>query len=81
MMDTVENRDIENKFLAEAKERQAPMIIFTKNGYQVRGIIKDFDDLVILVDSEGREQIVYKHAVSTIAPPYQGSDTKRTAWR
>ena len=80
-METAESNDIQNKFLAEAKERQAPMIIFTINGFQIRGIIKDFDDLVILVDSDGREQIVYKHAVSTVSPPYQVSDAKRNAWR
>lgn len=80
-METAESNDIQNKFLAEAKERQAPMIIFTINGFQIRGIIKDFDDLVILVDSDGREQIVYKHAVSTVAPPYQGPNSQRNTWR
>ena len=73
--------NVQSKYLEKVKELQTPVIIFTTNGFQIKGIIKDFDDLAILVESEGKEQMVYKHAVSTVAPPYQEQDSKRNAWR
>ena len=38
------------------------------NGFQMRGTITGFDAFVVLLDSEGRQQVIYKHAISTIAP-------------
>ena len=73
--------NVQSKYLEKVKDLQTPVIIFTTNGFQIRGIIKDFDDFSILIESEGREQLVYKHAVSTVAPPYQEQDSKRNAWR
>jgi host factor-I protein len=42
--------------------------IFLINGYQIKGQIRSFDNFTILLDVEGRQQLVYKHAVSTIIP-------------
>ena len=38
------------------------------NGFQLRGIIKGFDNFVVLLEGEGRQQLIYKHALSTITP-------------
>ena len=38
------------------------------NGFQMRGIITGFDQFVILLQSDGRQQMIYKHAVSTMTP-------------
>ena len=37
-------------------------------GFQMRGVITGFDAFVILLQSEGKQQMIYKHAVSTIIP-------------
>ncbi len=42
--------------------------MFLMNGFQMRGIITGFDAFVVVLESDGRQQIVYKHAISTIAP-------------
>jgi host factor-I protein len=42
--------------------------MFLMNGFQMRGIIRGFDAFVVMLESEGRQQIIYKHAISTIAP-------------
>ena len=42
--------------------------MFLMNGFQMRGTITGFDAFVVLLDSEGRQQVIYKHAISTIAP-------------
>ena len=38
------------------------------NGFQMRGVITGYDAFVVVLDSDGRQQIIYKHAISTIAP-------------
>ena len=42
--------------------------MFLMNGFQMRGVITGFDAFVVTLDSDGRQQVVYKHAISTIAP-------------
>ena len=42
--------------------------MFLMNGFQLRGIITGFDAFVVVLDSDGRQQVIYKHAISTIAP-------------
>jgi len=48
--------------------------IYLTNGFQIRGIVRGFDNYVILVESEGKQQMIYKHAVSTVVPlrPLEG---------
>ena len=38
------------------------------NGFQLRGVITGFDSFSLVLDSDGRQQFIYKHAVSTIVP-------------
>ena len=45
-----------------------PVTMFLMNGYQLRGIITGFDAFVVVLTSEGRQQVIYKHAISTISP-------------
>ena len=42
--------------------------MFLMNGFQMRGVITGFDAFLVILDSEGRQQVIYKHAISTIAP-------------
>ena len=39
------------------------------NGFQLKGVVRGFDSFVVLVESEGKQQMIFKHAISTIAPP------------
>ena len=45
-----------------------PVTIFLTNGFQFRGIVQGFDNFTIVLDSDGKQNLVYKHAVSTIVP-------------
>lgn len=60
--------EVQDNFLTTAQEEQTPIILYTTNGFQVRGTIIDFDDTSIIVDTDGRKQLIYKHAISTVAP-------------
>ena len=58
----------QDQFLNSARRDRTPLTVFLMNGFQMRGVVTGFDAFVILLQSEGRQQMIYKHAVSTIAP-------------
>ena len=60
--------NLQDIFLLQAKRDKLPVIMFLMNGFQMRGVITGFDAFVVVLDSEGRQQVIYKHAISTIAP-------------
>ena len=60
--------NLQDIFLLRAKRDKLPVTMFLMNGFQMRGVITGFDALVVILDSEGRQQVIYKHAISTIAP-------------
>jgi host factor-I protein len=60
--------DIQNAFLSQAQIDKVPMTLFLVNGFQIRGTLKGFDNFTIEVDTEGKQQVIYKHAISTIVP-------------
>ncbi len=60
--------DLQDLFLARARRAQEPVTMFLMNGFQMRGRITGSDAFVVVLDSDGRQQVIYKHAISTIAP-------------
>ena len=45
------------------------VVVFLMNGFQIKGIVKGFDNFTVVIDSDGKQQLIYKHAISTIVPP------------
>ena len=67
MKNTVLN--LQDLFLNNARKERIPVTIFLMNGVQVKGNVKGFDSYIILLEGENRQQnMIYKHAVSTIVP-------------
>ena len=60
--------NIQDPFLLRARREAVPVTMFLMNGFQMRGVIRGFDAFVVVLESEGRQQVIYKHAISTIAP-------------
>ena len=60
--------NLQELFLLRARSTRANVTVFLMNGYQIRGQIAGFDAFVVVVHSEGKQQIIYKHAISTIVP-------------
>lgn len=52
----------------QARRERTPVTLFLMNGFQLRGVIRGFDAFVVMVDSEGKQQMIYKHAISTVTP-------------
>lgn len=59
----------QDQFLAAARREKCVVTVFLMNGFQMKGIVRGFDSFVVMVESEGRQQMIFKHAISTIAPP------------
>lgn len=58
----------QDQFLAAARREKSTVTLFLMNGFQLKGIIRGFDSFVLMVESEGRQQMIFKHAISTIVP-------------
>ena len=61
-------QNLQDLFLLRARREKLPVTMFLMNGFQLRGVITGFDAFVVVLDSEGKQQVIYKHAISTIAP-------------
>ena len=59
---------MQDRFLVRARKPKANVTLFLMNGYQLRGQIAGYDSFVVVLMSEGKQQVIYKHAISTIAP-------------
>lgn len=60
--------NLQDVFLNQTRKDRTPVTIFLTNGYQFKGIVKGFDSYIIILDCDGKQDLVYKHAVSTIIP-------------
>lgn len=65
------NINLQDVFLNQVRKEHITITIFLVNGFQLKGLVKGFDNYTIVLDSEGKQQLVYKHAVSTIIPMKQ----------
>lgn len=59
---------LQDEMLEEIINERVPVTIFLMNGFQLRGMVIDHDDAGIALETEGKQQFLYKHAISTIAP-------------
>ena len=60
--------NIQDQFLNQLRKDSTNCTVFLLNGFQIRGQIKGFDNFTVLFECEGKQQLVYKHAISTFAP-------------
>ena len=61
------NLNLQDVFLNQARKGKIPVTMFLMNGYQFKGMVKGFDSYVVILDCEGKQNVVYKHAISTIS--------------
>ena len=63
-----EQTNLQDAILNEVRRERVPVTLFLMNGFQLRGIITGFDSFVVVLVSDGKQQMIYKHAISTLAP-------------
>lgn len=66
---TISNKgqNLQDNYLNQLRKDKVPVVVYLTNGVRLKGVIKGFDSFVILL-KEATQQMIYKHAVSTIAP-------------
>ena len=61
-------QNLQDAFLNYIRREKIPVTLFLMNGFQLRSVVRSFDSFVVLIDADGRQQMIYKHAISTVAP-------------
>ena len=62
-------QNLQDNFLNQLRRDRLTVTMFLMNGFQLHGIVKGFDGFTVILDSDGKQQLIYKHAISTIVPP------------
>lgn len=62
------NINLQDVFLNQVRKEHIAVTIYLTNGFQLKGLVKGFDNFTVIIESDGRQQLVYKHAISTISP-------------
>ena len=60
--------NLQDAILKEVRRDRVPVTLFLMNGFQLRGVITGYDSFVVVLVTDGRQQMIYKHAISTLAP-------------
>lgn len=60
--------NLQDVFLNQVRKEKTMVTIFLTNGFQLKGLVKGFDNFILILDSEGKQQMIYKHAISTMVP-------------
>lgn len=60
--------NLQDSFLNQVRKENAAVVIYLVNGFQLRGLVRGFDNFTVIIENDGKQQLVYKHAISTITP-------------
>ena len=62
-------QNLQDAFLNQVRRDKVSLTVFLMNGFQMHGVVKGYDGFTVVLGSDGRQQLIYKHAISTIIPP------------
>ena len=60
--------NLQDTFLNQARREKQVLTVFLTNGFQLRGKLMSFDSFTVVLETEGKQNFIYKHAISTIIP-------------
>ena len=60
--------NLQDLMLNELRREHTPVTMFLMNGFQMKGVVTGFDSFIVMLSSEGKQQMIYKHAISTLVP-------------
>ena len=60
--------NLQDLILNEVRKEHIPVTLFLMNGFQMKGIVTGFDSFIVVLNTEGKQQMIYKHAISTLVP-------------
>ena len=65
----LKTQNLQDAFLNQVRKDKVSLTVFLMNGFQMHGIVRGFDGFTVLLDTDGKQQLIYKHAISTVIPP------------
>jgi len=60
--------NLQDYFLNQAKKERVGVVVYLVNGVQLKGMVRGFDNFTLFLENEGKIQLVYKHAITTVSP-------------
>ena len=60
--------NLQDVSLNQARKEKIPVTIYITNGFQFKGLVRGFDKYTVILDTDGKQNLIYKHAISTITP-------------
>lgn len=63
-----DSTNLQEAILDEVCRDKIPVTLFLMNGFQLRGVITGYDGSVVVLVTDGKQQMIHKHAISTLAP-------------
>ena len=60
--------NIQDTFLNQIRKNGVYVTVFLTNGFQLKGQVKSYDNFTVLLETDGKQQLIYKHAISTFVP-------------
>ena len=61
-------QNLQDLFLNQTRKDRQMVTLFLMNGFQMRGIVRGFDSFTVVLETDGKQQLIYKHAISTLVP-------------
>lgn len=62
--------NLQDVFLNQVRKEHSNVTVFLTNGFQFKGTVKGFDSYIVILECDGKQNLVYKHAISTIIPAH-----------
>jgi host factor-I protein len=66
-----ETINLQDAILSEVRRDRVPVTLFLMNGFQLRGVVTGYDSFIVVLVTDGKQQMIYKHAISTLVPMKQ----------
>ena len=63
-------QNLQDLFLNQARRDRQIVTVFLMNGFQMRGVVRGFDSFTVVLETDGKQQLIYKHAISTLVPAH-----------
>ena len=60
--------NLQDVFLNNARRNKIPITIHLMNGFQLKGFVKGFDNFTVILESDNKQMLIYKHSISTLTP-------------
>ena len=61
-------QNLQDLFLNHARRDRSQITMFLMNGFQLHGVVRGFDNFTVVLETDGKQQLIYKHAISTVVP-------------